>query len=538
MNAINNYLDNMFRNLPNTPEVRKAKAELLSMMEDKFEELMSDGKTENEAVGIVISEFGNLEEVAESIGLSLEIKTSAGPAKPMLSIDRIKEYLEAVSARSIMIPLAVALCILCVTSGIMSEIVGGPLGDVIGAAGFFIMIAAAVVLFVTSRNKNKEFEEINHGEASLSVEGAEYVKNEKNSYRPTYGMTVAIGITLCIICIIFPIIISVIPFVTDDFGAILFFLSVAAGVFLIVSSNVRINGFDRLLKLNGTDNMGAEFVSAKDRKIPKWPIVLGIAAVVIVVGIAIAIGAVRLVYGLAFNLSGESINTQYDIPLDEGVNTADGIVVDADACSIVIRTDNNIEDIDISYDGDERLQPEVRFENGVLYITQDAVTGYNNLHDAPELTITVGNDFEINDIDLTMDAGNFSISNLEVGDITGEFDAGSIEVRNCSGARLELTADAGRIDIEDSIFDDITLVSAAGDIELDNTEFENIHVDADIGDILVRGLTDIGYYSVDIECDLGEVEFDGRNEGRAYHCDGTGTGSITVECDLGSVDIG
>ena len=40
MNAIKNYLDNMFRNLPNTEEVRRAKSELLEMMEDKYEELI------------------------------------------------------------------------------------------------------------------------------------------------------------------------------------------------------------------------------------------------------------------------------------------------------------------------------------------------------------------------------------------------------------------------------------------------------------------------------------------------------------------
>ena len=37
MNTIRNYLDNMFRNLPNTEAVRKAKAELLQMMEDKYD---------------------------------------------------------------------------------------------------------------------------------------------------------------------------------------------------------------------------------------------------------------------------------------------------------------------------------------------------------------------------------------------------------------------------------------------------------------------------------------------------------------------
>ena len=61
METIRNYLDAMFANMPNTPEVKKAKAELLTMMEDKYNELIAEGETENSAVGTVISEFGNLD---------------------------------------------------------------------------------------------------------------------------------------------------------------------------------------------------------------------------------------------------------------------------------------------------------------------------------------------------------------------------------------------------------------------------------------------------------------------------------------------
>ena len=40
METIRNYLENMFLNLPNTPEVYKAKNELWQMMEDKYTELI------------------------------------------------------------------------------------------------------------------------------------------------------------------------------------------------------------------------------------------------------------------------------------------------------------------------------------------------------------------------------------------------------------------------------------------------------------------------------------------------------------------
>ena len=55
METIRNYLETMFANLPDNPEVRRAKNELWQMMEDKYEELTGNGTSENEAVGRVIS---------------------------------------------------------------------------------------------------------------------------------------------------------------------------------------------------------------------------------------------------------------------------------------------------------------------------------------------------------------------------------------------------------------------------------------------------------------------------------------------------
>ena len=67
METIRNYLSTMFAGLPDTPEVRRAYEELAAMMEDKYTELIAEGRSENEAVGTVISEFGNLEEIAQTL---------------------------------------------------------------------------------------------------------------------------------------------------------------------------------------------------------------------------------------------------------------------------------------------------------------------------------------------------------------------------------------------------------------------------------------------------------------------------------------
>ena len=93
METIRNYLETMFLKLPNTPEVYKAKNELWQMMEDKYTELKEEGKSENEAVGIVISEFGNLDELANDLGISQFVESQPMPQGKTLSLDQAKSYL-------------------------------------------------------------------------------------------------------------------------------------------------------------------------------------------------------------------------------------------------------------------------------------------------------------------------------------------------------------------------------------------------------------------------------------------------------------
>ena len=69
METIRIYLENMFSRLPRTPEIIKLENDMLRTMEDKYEELKMEGKSENEAIGIVISEFGNIDELIDELGL-------------------------------------------------------------------------------------------------------------------------------------------------------------------------------------------------------------------------------------------------------------------------------------------------------------------------------------------------------------------------------------------------------------------------------------------------------------------------------------
>ena len=155
MEAIRNYLENMFLHLPVTPEVLRAKAELAQMMEDKYNELKSEGRTENEAVGIVISEFGNLEELAEALGIQetmrakeAQMSVSAENRIP-LTIETARRYIEMQASKAVFIAAGVACFILCAlpliyNAGKMELLEAG--GDY--ALGGSSLIGSMILLFL------------------------------------------------------------------------------------------------------------------------------------------------------------------------------------------------------------------------------------------------------------------------------------------------------------------------------------------------------------------------------------------------------
>lgn len=87
MNVIISYLDTMFAAYPASPRLVEARAELQAMMEDAYAAAKAAGLSENEAVGKVITEFGNLDELAPVLGITRELAptTLAAPPAPQAS---------------------------------------------------------------------------------------------------------------------------------------------------------------------------------------------------------------------------------------------------------------------------------------------------------------------------------------------------------------------------------------------------------------------------------------------------------------------
>lgn len=69
MEKINNFLNNVFASLPSTKEVVDLKKSIEQGMIERYQDLVTEGKSEAEAFGIVVSDFGNIEDIRRELNL-------------------------------------------------------------------------------------------------------------------------------------------------------------------------------------------------------------------------------------------------------------------------------------------------------------------------------------------------------------------------------------------------------------------------------------------------------------------------------------
>lgn len=263
METIRNYLESMFANLPNTPEVIRAKNELWQMMEDKYTELKEEGKSENEAIGIVISEFGNLDELSEDLGIKSFMNPDHSITRRSISMDEAKQYIHDSSRRAIMTALGVFLCITSPTGAILLDSLYG--SDTLGFIPLFCFIAIAVMLFIFPGITMQKWDFLEKEPCSIDFATTRYVQDQKEHYRTTYALLLTAGVALCIVSVIPPAIFDTLnsPFLLESFGAVLLFLLVAVGVFSIVLANLVNASYSKLLRLNDAETVSGNFVPAQ-----------------------------------------------------------------------------------------------------------------------------------------------------------------------------------------------------------------------------------------------------------------------------------
>ena len=266
METIKNYLESMFRGLPLTEKVMKAKSELLQMMEDKYTELIRSGKTENEAVGEVIQNFGNLDDLADDLGIKEILYQSkySEVQRRKLSFEEVTEYLDRKKMSALLKAAGIMLCIICVIFPIMADAMR--INEIIGVVLMFVSVGIGVVLMVSARTVMEQWHFMRSEPCSIDAVSIDYLKNKNRDFMPSYSVMHSVGILLCVLCFIPAVIFDEIGgHFWDEFSGALLFIFVGFGVFLIVFSNTLKKTYKMLLGINDK----TEFEEADEKKVSK-----------------------------------------------------------------------------------------------------------------------------------------------------------------------------------------------------------------------------------------------------------------------------
>lgn len=276
MEIIKTYLENLFASLPKTKEVLKMKADLLANMLDKYEELKKNGKTENEAIGIVISEFGNIDEIAAELGIDLT--NNEVDETPVVTSEIAESFISVTKKMGRLVALGVMICILSPVTLILLSSSGKTFDVFIGLTVLFIMVATAVGLFIYSGMKMEKFNYLRN-KIYIPQTVKEDVQKDKEAFDNKFVITLIVSIVLYILSPTFLIGSSILDENNEMlpiYGVGVLLGIVAIATFIIVRFGIIHSAYSLLLRLGDYARVGTR----TDKLINAiagiyWPLVVG-----------------------------------------------------------------------------------------------------------------------------------------------------------------------------------------------------------------------------------------------------------------------
>ncbi|WP_107994973.1 hypothetical protein [Trichococcus paludicola] len=276
MDTLKNYVDSVFANLLKTPEVLEQKNAMLRKMQNKYQQLKSDGKSEHEAISGAIAAHGNIDDFTVP-----DIPFT--PAEHLqnevyLTPEQVDEYIDHRHHFAWAMATGVFLCIMGPASLFLGQYLAGyrdgqggrtsEMLDILTLVPLFIFVAAGVALFILYGMKEQQFE---LEEKRIKLDSTTYsrLKAEHKAFRPRLAVAVATGVALCILAPV-SMLLSVVLLGEENGLSLVFLLSfIAIGVFLFIFYGIQDETYEKLLSIG-------EFAKDKAEKNKVVGIVAGV----------------------------------------------------------------------------------------------------------------------------------------------------------------------------------------------------------------------------------------------------------------------
>lgn len=257
MDTIKNYVETLFLEFPKTKEVQRAKQEILTIMEDHYLALLDEGKSEHEAIGQVISEFGSVDELREE----LEFATREREPENKINEDEMYQYLANQKKDARGLSLGISGCLLAVGSLIGLSISGA---EMMGFLLFFVIVAISVGTIIYN---GMQFSKNNAvmNDRYIPVDVNKEAQRLKQGYQKSFQVSLVFGICLCVLSVAPIFFFQMFTYAENGIPVMFFFLAI--GVFLIIYGSINYSSFDKFIKekyfIADEDELGPNAMQAK-----------------------------------------------------------------------------------------------------------------------------------------------------------------------------------------------------------------------------------------------------------------------------------
>lgn len=267
METIRTYLESLFAALPQTEQVKGIKYDMLQNMEEKYNALKAEGKSENEAIGTVIAEFGSIDEIVQELGIKSEPGAAAenDDNSLFLTQGQVKEFLAARKKAGINIAIGVMLVMIGVASLTLfgnSEItlvLPGANIDILDAfsiCALLVLIAVAMAIFIFSGISMSKYESYEKKITALDAKTRADLESKQDLFRPKFAGMIAAGVGLIFVGIVNLFLADSSYDKNNLFSVPILLILIGIAVFFFIQNGMHMSGYDILLGKGEYKNKG------------------------------------------------------------------------------------------------------------------------------------------------------------------------------------------------------------------------------------------------------------------------------------------
>lgn len=252
MDTITTYLDSLFASLPDNDKTRQAKADMLANMRDYYRDLLRESKSEEAAIGAVISAFGSIDELRADLGMPAQATATTTQSDPTdaeeeadedaITETELRSFWHMADQFATQIALGVLLCAVSIA---LPAYTGGGRWEGFGVIGMFLLAALAVGLFIWGGTVfSQQKKQLN--DRPITASAKQLANKTIGEYTRQFAAGLIAGIMICIGSLIPPIISAYIPgFISENAGGALFLAIAGLGSYLIIYVSINYSQLKR-----------------------------------------------------------------------------------------------------------------------------------------------------------------------------------------------------------------------------------------------------------------------------------------------------